>query len=776
MAASGSTPIQLYRTSTAGVSPSAANLTDGELAINTNPSDGKLFYKDSTGVVQTIASKAAAEGNFPTVTLSGGTANGVGYLNASKVLTTGSALTFDGSTLTAPSFSGQSNSATSTFIQSGTGAVTRTAQDKMREAVSVKDFGVVGDGVTDDTVNFQKAITYVGSLGGGALYIPNGLKILIDSADIVIPKNVTIRSNYESFSFANLSSTSKIIVNPLYTIRINDISCCLIGLVILRKGLVISATAPASFSGIGVRLESLTGGLTDNAYIANCHISGFEYAIWGDKCGRYEFNFITGDNTNGIYTKGVQDVGRMNDCHFWPFFTSGTGGSSYRTGTAYTFDVENDWSQAQNCFSFNYETGFKILANSVRLIGCGADGNLSTSVSGTSKGFHITGLAVDAELIGCEAAARHSNYYYDSSQHGTLTSCAGWGAVPTHVNIQAGTLYVNSSHFYGTASSAAVTVGSSVSWAKIDGCTFNDVGPIYSINSAAQYKTDILPNNIYLGSSIGINSNTARKIIPTTSTGMSYYSIGGGNGFQNKNFLATGSPTSPAIVAAGLTLGAYRFGGHDGSAFIEAGVIKCGVDATPSAGIIPTNIVFTVTNTSGVTADRIAIKNTGYLVPLTDNAYQIGQTGSRWSSIWAANGTIQTSDSRTKDNISDSSLGLEFIKTLRPVSYTWKVGGNEVIRQVYRDAEGNECQPDEDGAIASEIISKEVVGKRTHWGLIAQEVKQSADDAGVDFAGWVLSDKDDPDSQQALRYDQFIAPLIKAVQELSAKVAALESK
>ena len=56
------------------------------------------------------------------------------------------------------------------------------------------------------------------------------------------------------------------------------------------------------------------------------------------------------------------------------------------------------------------------------------------------------------------------------------------------------------------------------------------------------------------------------------------------------------------------------------------------------------------------------------------------------------------------------------------------------------------------------------------------------DTAGVDFGGWVLDDKDDSDSQQSLRYDQFIAPLTKALQEaiaeiesLKAKVAALEA-
>jgi len=44
------------------------------------------------------------------------------------------------------------------FQQIGTGAIARTLQDKAREAVSVKDFGAVGDGVTDDTAAIQAAI------------------------------------------------------------------------------------------------------------------------------------------------------------------------------------------------------------------------------------------------------------------------------------------------------------------------------------------------------------------------------------------------------------------------------------------------------------------------------------------------------------------------------------------------------------------------------------------------------------------------------------------
>ena len=60
MAQAGFTPIKLYLSTTAAAVPTAANLEPGELALNNN--DGKLYYEDSAGVVQVLASKAAAAG------------------------------------------------------------------------------------------------------------------------------------------------------------------------------------------------------------------------------------------------------------------------------------------------------------------------------------------------------------------------------------------------------------------------------------------------------------------------------------------------------------------------------------------------------------------------------------------------------------------------------------------------------------------------------------------------------------------------------------------
>ena len=59
------------------------------------------------------------------------------------------------------------------FTQEGAGAVERLASEKLREGVSVKDFGAVGDGVTDDTAAFDAFVAYLSATGAEG-FMPAG--------------------------------------------------------------------------------------------------------------------------------------------------------------------------------------------------------------------------------------------------------------------------------------------------------------------------------------------------------------------------------------------------------------------------------------------------------------------------------------------------------------------------------------------------------------------------------------------------------------------------
>lgn len=183
----------------------------------------------------------------------------------------------------------------------------------------------------------------------------------------------------------------------------------------------------------------------------------------------------------------------------------------------------------------------------------------------------------------------------------------------------------------------------------------------------------------------------------------------------------------------------------------------------------PYNPSATNTGTAALTINNNVISAGRPTVPVTDNTYSLGNSTLRWSVVYSNTGTISTSDERLKKVEGKVPLGLAFVCDLDPVAYRWKVGGHDVeARQ--QDAPAD--RPDVGRVTVDVAVPRP--GTRTHYGLLAQQVKATLDAYGVaDFAGWTLADKTDPASEQGLRYDQFVPILIKAVQELAAEVAAL---
>jgi hypothetical protein len=98
------------------------------------------------------------------------------------------------------------------------------------------------------------------------------------------------------------------------------------------------------------------------------------------------------------------------------------------------------------------------------------------------------------------------------------------------------------------------------------------------------------------------------------------------------------------------------------------------------------------------------------------------------------------SDIRLKKNVEDLPYGLDFLQTLRPVLFDWRTPQGPVQT-------------------------------RKQMGLVAQELKKACEDAG--FSPGLV---DDSGKYMSVRYEQLVPALIKAVQELSAKVAELEQK
>jgi hypothetical protein len=298
MAATNFTPISLYYSTTASAVPTAANLVPGELAINTN--DGKLYYEDSSGVVQVLATKSTG---------SIGGSNTQVQFNNSGSLGGSSSFTWDGTTVTATKFAGALNGTVGATTAS-TGAFTTLSATGVTTfsagTVSLPAITTTGD--TNTGIFFPAADTIAFTEGGaesmridssGNLLVGTTSavgKLTIDAPNTLVSPTISMRNAGGLYGFDFDSENVSVGRLDLYAVT-NGV-----------RSQVISFMRSSGNVGIGTSSPS-------------------SYSIYGNKLVVYG----TGTNGPGItIATGTADTGTL-------FFADGTTGTeTYRGSVGYS--------------------------------------------------------------------------------------------------------------------------------------------------------------------------------------------------------------------------------------------------------------------------------------------------------------------------------------------------------------------------------------------------------------------------------------------------------
>jgi hypothetical protein len=271
-----------------------------------------------------------------------------------------------------------------------------------------------------------------------------------------------------------------------------------------------------------------------------------------------------------------------------------------------------------------------------------------------------------------------------------------------------------------------------------------------------------------------LRNNTTGDSNTATGSGALQSNTTGSNNTANGVAALFSSTTSSSNTANGF---AALFSNTTGDGNTATGTSALQSNTTGSANTangwlaLSTNTTFT--NSSGF----------GYVAQVTgSNQVQLGDS----STTTFVYGTVQNrSDLRDKADVRDTVLGLSFINALRPVDYKWD------MRDDYRperpaDLPANSTPEQEEAhkaemaawleAVKQDNLVSDGTKKRNryHHGLIAQEVKELLDAQGIDFGGYQDHKISGGHDVLSIGYDELIAPLIKAVQELTARVKQLE--
>jgi hypothetical protein len=184
-----------------------------------------------------------------------------------------------------------------------------------------------------------------------------------------------------------------------------------------------------------------------------------------------------------------------------------------------------------------------------------------------------------------------------------------------------------------------------------------------------------------------------------------------------------GIQSSKLAVINNDALGAFFFGGYDGTNYQYGGACYSYVDGTVSTGSVPTRISFVTGSNSSNRSERLVIKSSGNVgIGLVSPYYKLDVEGQ----IRAENVTV-SSDARLKEDIEDltADASLTQVSQLRPVKYKVKipVRENKAIKDSLSENLNLATQVTTSSVPVELSESEEDFYSRIHTGFVAQEVQ-----------------------------------------------------
>lgn len=311
----------------------------------------------------------------------------------------------------------------------------KTIEAPTPEAVSVTDFGANGDGHTDNTAAFQRALDAVAHAGGGIVRVPAG-KFQF-KGHLTIGPNTTLSGIFSGppgFVIGKgsllLATEGRADENAPPFITFKGGNSTLTGLSILYPD---QLQAPVAYPWC-IADES---GPAGNVSIINVALLN---PYLGMKLGgRHFVSGVYGQPLRvGIFVDHCLDIGRIENVHFWPFWNNSPALRKWlvENGVAFEF-ARDDWQYMTNCFCLGYKIGYHFISGAEgpcngSFVSIGSDGGGQSIVVEQSWPYGIQIL--NGEFV----ADRQSNSTGLTILPGNkglvmLHNCAFWG--PSHRNV-----------------------------------------------------------------------------------------------------------------------------------------------------------------------------------------------------------------------------------------------------------------------------------------------------------------------------------------------------